>query len=104
MGVCSVIGCKTRSSQPSSEGKHLFRFPKENVKNNKIRQNWIKFTKRGLEFIPKDSSFICEDHFTAENFVVKKKGRLYLAQDSVPTIYVKESRNNIESVQVSAFN
>lgn len=94
MGVCSVIGCQSRSLPTASGGKHFFRFPKENLKNNKIRENWIKFTKR-LNFMPKDSSAICEDHFAQESFTMKKKGRLYLVKDSVPTIYVKDLKNKI---------
>lgn len=93
MGVCSVIGCPSRSFHNSGEGKHFFHFPKENLKNNKIRENWIRFSKR-KDFSPKDSSVICEDHFTAESFITKKKGRLYLVKDSVPTIYVDPKNKN----------
>lgn len=103
MGVCSVIGCKSRSLHPTSDGKHFFRFPKENLKNNKIRELWINFCVKFSNysnFQPKESSTICENHFTSESFVVKKKGRLYLVKDSVPKIYLKESTNKVEKIEV----
>lgn len=99
MGVCSVSDCESRSHLPIGKGKHLFRFPRE---NNKVRENWIKFVRKN-NFSPKESSAICENHFTTDCFVTKKKGRLYLARDSVPTIYIRVLKNKkIEKIEVSS--
>lgn len=99
MGLCCVLNCTSRSHLPSAggKGKHLFRFPKE---NNKVRENWIRFVRK-KDFSPKESSSICENHFKTDCFVTKKKGRLYLVRDSVPTIYHRELTNNeIEKIEV----
>lgn len=94
MGVCSVLGCQSRFN---SEGKHLFKFPKENSTNSKIVKCWIKFAKKNVNT---KSSFICEDHFSSSCFVTKNKGRLCLVKDSVPTIYTRILDNKIERFEV----
>ena len=45
-------------------------------------------------------SAICEDHFADERVVVKKKGRLYLVKETVPTIYYRETKMGTERVVV----
>ena len=93
MGVCSVNLCESRSHPATGKGKHLFRFPKE---NKKVRENWIKFVNKN-GFAARESSVICEDHFRSDCFITKKKGRLYLIKDSVPTI----KNNGTEKIEVS---
>lgn len=97
MVVCTVVDCTSRSLQG---GKHFFRFPKENSKNIHIRKLWIQFTRRGKSFDPK-TSVICEDHFAPDCFIQKKKGRLYLHKNSVPTIYYRETKQKLEKIEAS---
>lgn len=97
MGVCSVNLCESRSHPPTGQGKHLFHFPKD---SNKVRENWIKFVNK-IGFEPTTSAAICENHFRSDCFITKKKGRLYLVKDSVPTIYNRELKNNkTEKIEV----
>ena len=102
MVVCAVKDCSSRSQPSNQGGKHFFRFPKENDKNNQIRKLWIQFTRRGNSFDPKNSA-ICEDHFTSDCIIQKKKGRLYLHKNSVPTIYYRESKHKLEKIEVKIF-
>lgn len=99
MVVCAVTDCSSRSQPSSQGGKHFFRFPKENDKNTKIRKLWIQFTRKGATFDPKNAA-ICEDHFASDCFIQKKKGRLYLHKNSVPTIYYRESKHKLEKIEV----
>lgn len=99
MVVCAVTDCSSRSLPSSQGGKHFFRFPKDTDKSNQVRKLWIQFTRRGSSFDPKNSA-ICEDHFAADCFIQKKKGRLYLHKNSVPTIYYREYKNKIEKIEV----
>lgn len=82
MGGCSVASCKNRFIRGT---KHFFRFPKD-----WRRELWMKFTQRGSHFIAKGSSTICEDHFTSESFH-KKKDRVLMSKDAVPTIMIRDS-------------
>lgn len=83
MGGCSVASCKNRFIRGT---KHFFRFPKD-----WRRELWMKFTQRGSHFIPKSSSTICEDHFASES-CQKKKNRVIMSKDAVPTIMVRDSQ------------
>ena len=48
-------------------------------------------------------SAICEDHFADERVVVKKKGRLYLVKETVPTIYYRETKMGTAHGRRSSF-
>lgn len=92
MGGCSVVGCRNRFAR----GKlHFYRFPKDDRRNA-----WIQFTRKGNNFQPKNSSTICEVHFSKE-FFQEKKDRVHLSKDAVPTIFFKQSSLGLEMVQVS---
>lgn len=78
MGGCSVEECKNRFEKGK---KHFFRFPRDFK-----RDIWARFTRKGKDFVPKESNVICEDHFE-EKFVIKRKKRLMLDKKAVPTIY-----------------
>lgn len=82
MGGCSVAFCRNRFVRGE---KHFFRFPKEPWR----RKLWIKFTQL-KNYEPKGSSTICEDHFEAETFQMKKD-RATLNKEAVPTIVYKDS-------------
>lgn len=103
MVLCTVVGCPSRSMPSTHGGKHFFRFPKENDRNKQIRKLWCQFSRREKDFDPK-SSAICEDHFTPESFIQKKKGRLYLHKHSVPTIYYRETKQKLEKIEVKKNN
>lgn len=90
MGGCSVLGCKNRFERG---GKHFFRFPKEK------RQFWIKFVKRDENWLPKDSSVICEVHFSESCFVAQKK-RMYLSKNAIPTIYYEDTAEGIVKTEI----
>lgn len=88
MKICCI--CDSRSTN-----KHLFRFPKD------LRDCWIFFARRfNRKFIHKDNSAICENHFTSDCLIRKKKGRTYLAPGSVPTIFLRENKNRVERIEV----
>lgn len=78
MGGCSVEGCKNRFEKGK---KHFYRFPRDFK-----RDIWARFTRKGKDFVPKESNVICEDHFE-ERFLIPKKKRLMLDKEAVPTIY-----------------
>lgn len=82
MGGCSVAFCHNRFVRGT---KHFFRFPKD-----WRRAIWIKFTLRKNNFIAKSSSTICEDHFMPE-LLQKKKDRVSLNKEAVPTIFIRDS-------------
>lgn len=92
-GGCAVIGCRNRFVRG---GKHFYRFPK----NEEYKQLWIQFTRKGPNFSVKKCSAVCEDHFTEDRVVTKKKGRLYLLKNTVPTIYYRESKAGVERIVV----
>ncbi|KAG5680452.1 hypothetical protein PVAND_009960 [Polypedilum vanderplanki] len=95
MVVCSVIGCTSRTTPSTYGRKHFFRFPKHDDQRRKL---WIQFTRRE-KFDPKNS-VICEDHFKTECFKPKKKGRLNLYENSVPTIYFREMKNKLQKIEI----
>lgn len=92
-GSCAVVGCRNRFVRG---GKHFYRFPK----NEQFKNLWIQFTRKGNNFDVKKCSAVCEDHFSEDRVVVKKKGRLYLIKKTVPTIYYRDAKEGIERVVV----
>jgi len=65
-----------------SPTKYLyFRFPKD----KKRRRAWAKAVKR-KKWRPSDSSTLCSDHFTEENYV-RLEGRKLLKKDAIPTVF-----------------
>lgn len=92
-GSCAVVGCHSRFIRG---GKHFYRFPK----NEQFQYLWIQFTRKGSNFDVKKCSAICEDHFTEDQVVSKKKGRFYLLRGSVPTIYYRETKDGVEKIVV----
>lgn len=92
MGGCSVEDCKNRFEKGK---KHFFRFPRDFK-----RDIWARFTRKGKDFVPKESNVICEDHFE-EKFVIKRKKRLMLDKKAVPTIYWRKVGFGETSEQVT---
>ena len=92
MGGCSVEECKNRFEKGK---KHFFRFPRDFK-----RDIWARFTRKGKDFIPKESNVICEDHFE-EKYVMKRKKRLMLDKTAVPTIYWRKVGTGEESERVT---
>lgn len=92
-GSCAVVGCRNRFVRG---GKHFYRFPK----NEQFKNLWIQFTRKGNNFDVKKCSAVCEDHFSEDRVVIKKKGRLYLIKKTVPTIYYRETKEGLERVIV----
>lgn len=78
MGGCCVEECKNRFEKGKT---HFFRFPRDFK-----RDVWARFTRKGKDFVPKESNVICEDHFE-DRCLIKKKKRLMLDKKAVPTIY-----------------
>jgi THAP domain len=92
-GCCAVLGCRSRFIRG---GKHFYRFPKNEI----FKQLWVQFTRKGSEYEVKSCSAICEDHFEHNRVVTKKKGRLYLLKQTVPTIYYRESKEGTHKVTI----
>lgn len=92
-GSCAVVGCRNRFVRG---GKHFYRFPK----CEQFKSLWIQFTRKGNNFDVKKCSAVCEDHFTEDRVVIKKKGRLYLIKKTVPTIYYRDTKEGLERVVV----
>lgn len=92
-GCCAVFGCRSRFVRG---GKHFYRFPK----NELFKQLWVQFTRKGLDYEVKSCSAICEDHFEKNRVVTKKKGRLYLLKQTVPTIFYRDSKEGTQKVTV----
>ena len=90
-GCCAVLGCRSRFVRG---GKHFFRFPKSEL----FKKIWVSFTRRTDSFSVKSCSAICEDHFEPNRIVAKKKGRLYLLKQTVPTIHYRELKEGIQKV------
>lgn len=88
-GCCAVLGCRSRFLKG---GKHFFRFPKSEF----LQKIWVSFTRR--DFTVKSCSAICEDHFEQNRVIAKKKGRLYLLKQTVPTIYYRELKEGTQKV------
>lgn len=91
MGGCSVEGCKNRVAKG---GKHFYRFPKDYR-----RDIWAQFTRKGPDFVPKQSCTICEIHFDESSFI-EKKSRMCITKDAVPTIFYRETEVGTEKIEV----
>jgi THAP domain len=61
---------------------------------------WIKFTQQKSNFQPKGSSTICEDHFAKDSFQ-KKKDRVCLSKDAVPTIILRQTSSGVEKIEIN---
>ena len=92
-GSCAVTGCRSRFVRG---GKHFYRFPHD----EEYKKLWIQFTRKGPNFSVKKCSAICEDHFTEDRVVAKKKGRMYLLKKTVPTVYYRETKAGVEKIVV----
>lgn len=92
-GSCAVIGCRSRFI---CGGKHFYRFPQD----EEYKKLWIQFTRKGPNFSVKKCSAICEDHFSEDRAVTKKKGRRYLLRKTVPTIYYRNTEEGCEKIVV----
>lgn len=92
-GCCAVLGCRSRFVRG---GKHFYRFPK----NELFKTLWVQFIRKGPEYEVKSCSAICEDHFEESRIVAKKKGRLYLLKQTVPTIYYRETKEGTHRVTI----
>lgn len=88
-----MLGCRSRFVRG---GKHFYRFPK----NDLYKQLWVQFTRKGPNYEVKSCSAICEDHFEVNRIVTKKKGRLYLLKQTVPTIYFRETASGTQRVSI----
>lgn len=65
----------------------------------KYHCNCLLLFRKGY-FDVKKCSAICEDHFTEDRIVSKKKGRSYLVRGSVPTVYYRETKEGLEKIEV----
>ena len=74
---CSVNGCGNRSDETNS-GVRFFKYPKRKFP----RERWILFANNGDECLPKKSSTICSNHFSAVFFY--PSGRK-LTQNAIPS-------------------
>lgn len=87
---CCVLGCKNNNHK--SKDKHLFRFPKDEIR----KKLWQRFARKSV----KPTSVICEDHFESRYKVPKNK-KLKLTSDAVPTIFFKETSDGLEKTTIS---
>eukprot|EP00095_Tigriopus_kingsejongensis_P009948 maker-scaffold7584_size3104-snap-gene-0.1 protein:Tk09948 transcript:maker-scaffold7584_size3104-snap-gene-0.1-mRNA-1 annotation:"PREDICTED: uncharacterized protein LOC755078" len=76
MPHCVAVNCTNRTEKKCS----MYKFPL----NPDRRKLWASKVKRE-SFKPTNNSFLCEDHFTKEQFIVNMKGQSRLKQNAVPT-------------------
>ncbi|XP_076299003.1 THAP domain-containing protein 5-like isoform X2 [Lasioglossum baleicum] len=77
MGKCLYCGNLSKNKNKAS----LHRFPQ----NAALREQWIKFIGRE-NWMPKNSSYLCSDHFRKDCFNVHYSNRKCLKPGSLPTI------------------
>ena len=87
MGACCVPHCKNRSYQivPGANCAmklKLHRFPSDLYR----KQQWMNKIQRP-DWVPTNSSRICEMHFERTEYEELENGQLKLRKDAIPTIF-----------------
>ncbi|KAJ1524130.1 hypothetical protein ONE63_010661 [Megalurothrips usitatus] len=92
MGVCSVIGCKSRSKERrmphrAEEGITFHAFPSKNVE---LRARWC-LAIRGEGWVPNKHAKVCSKHFE-ERFFDRSGNTNRLRENAMPTIGLDPAR------------
>jgi Zinc-finger associated domain (zf-AD) len=86
---CIVVGCK---KEPLDKLRRGFGMPEDPL----LREVWVKFSRRGIDFKVKPSHSMCSKHF--EDFCFSNSK---LLPGSVPTIFYKQTPSGPKKVKVS---
>lgn len=106
---CAVASCINYSGKVKNLGRDIsfHRFPKD----LECKKKWILKCRRKDDWNP-NSSYICSEHFTAENYVRDLKAELlgytpkvrYLKSDAIPSLNLPIDHTQTDKVSTSTLN